>query len=110
MISLHVYFNPKSGHEKSLENGISEKWITAMAKQKGFLKAVLLKKFEDSSLIKAGGKIPENVFEVISYWNSEEERLSWVAKPIHDQVFNPLIEISEEVSFTLQNVKHVWKF
>ena len=70
----------------------------------------LLKKFDDSSLIKAGGKIPENVFEVISYWNSEEERLSWVAKPIHDQVFNPLIEISEEVTVTLQNVKHVWKF
>lgn len=110
MISLHVYFNPKSGHEKALENRISEKWIHAMAKQKGFLKAVLLKKLEDSSIMKTGGKIPDNVFEVISYWNSEEERLAWVAKPIHDEVFNPLIEISEEVSFTLQNVKQVWKF
>ena len=110
MISLHVYFTPKIGQDKALENGISEEWITEMAMQEGFLKAVTLKRFSDSSIKKVGGIIPENLFEVISYWNSEEERLAWVAKPIHDQVFNPLIALSEKVNFTLQNVKHTWGF
>lgn len=110
MISLHVYLTPKSGQLKSLENGITEQWIAAMADQKGFLKAVLLKRFSDSSLKKVGGKMPKHVFEVISYWNSEEERLAWVSRPIHDQVFLPLIKLSEEVTFTLQQVKHTWEF
>ena len=110
MISLHVYLTPRIGQEKALENGISKEWIAAMAKQEGFLKAVILKRFSDSSIKKVGGIIPDSLFEVISYWNSEEERLERAAKPIHDQVFNPLIELSEKVNFTLQNVKHTWGF
>ena len=54
MISLHVYFTPKIGQDKALENGISEEWITAMAMQEGFLKAVTLKRFSDSSIKKVG--------------------------------------------------------
>ena len=110
MISLHVYLTPKNGLEKSLESGIAEQWIAAMAKQPGFLKAVILKPFPGSKIKKVGGALPKHVFEVVSYWNSEEERLDWVARPIHDQVFNPLIELSEKVIFTLQTVEHTWDF
>jgi len=108
MISLHVTMTAKPGNEAALESGIRDSWIAAMEKQPGFLHAALLKPFSDDALDALGALKPSHTFEVVSFWESEELRLEWVARPIHDQVFMPLLELTESVAFTLQTIVHRW--
>lgn len=108
MISLHVYLTPKPGREKDLADAICNKWLVAMSEQPGFLSAGLLEPFPDDELAKLGASTPETTYEVISLWQSEEERLAWVARPIHDEVFAGVIDASETVKYTLQTIKRSW--
>lgn len=96
----------KPGKEAALEEGIKSSWLKAMAEQPGFVSAALLQPFADEDMEKGGGVKPEHTLEVLSLWRSEEDRLAWVARPIHDQVFLPLLDLTESVSPTLQNVTH----
>ncbi|MDA1298188.1 MAG: antibiotic biosynthesis monooxygenase [Chloroflexi bacterium] len=109
MISLHVYMNAKPGKEAELEAGIRDSWIAAMSKQPGFLRAALLKPFSDEALDALGARKPSHTFEVVSFWESEELRLEWVARPVHDRVFMPLLELVDSVAPTLQTVEHGWE-
>ena len=109
MISLHVYLVPKPGKEAELETAIRDGWIAAMSEQPGFLRAAILKPFADDALANLGASKPLHTFEVVSFWRSEKLRLEWVARPIHDEVFVPVVELSESVNFTLQTVAKGWK-
>ena len=108
MISLHVYMTAKPGKEAELEAMISESWMAAMSTQSGFLRAAVLKPFSDEALDRLGALKPSHTFEVVSFWESEGLRLEWVAIPIHDQVFIPMLELTESVASTLQTVEHGW--
>ena len=108
MISLHVYLDPKSGNETELESSIRHSWLAAMAKQPGFISAAVLTPFSDSSLEALGASKPKAAYEVVSFWESEELRLEWVARPIHDEVFIPLMDLADGVSFTLNDVAREW--
>ncbi|MDA0676789.1 MAG: antibiotic biosynthesis monooxygenase [Chloroflexi bacterium] len=108
MIVLHVYMTAKPGKEAALEAGIRDSWIAAMAQQPGFLHAATLKPFSNKQLDALGALKPAHTFEVISFWESEEKRLEWVARPIHNQVFMPLLELADKVAPTLQTVEHSW--
>ena len=81
MITLHVYMTAKPGTESDLEAGIRDNWIATMAEQPGFLHAALLKPFSDDALDALDGLKPAHTFEVVSFWESEEKRLEWVARP-----------------------------
>jgi len=72
-----------------------------MSEQPGFVQAAILTPF-------GNGEDDSNEIEVISYWESEELRLEWVARPIHDEVFAPIMELSEIVSSTVKTVGHAW--
>ncbi len=109
MITLHVYMAAKDGHEGQLESGIRDCWIAEMAEQPGFLHAALLKPFSDDALDAVSGFKPPHTFEIVSCWESEEKRLEWVARPIHDRVFEPLFEHVAEVRHTLATVEHAWE-
>ena len=108
MISLHVYVNAKAGRELELEAQIKDRWLTAMAEQPGFISAAVLTPFSDDALASLEAATPDTQLEVVSFWRSEEERLEWVARPIHDEVFLPLLDMAEDVSFTLQTVMADW--
>jgi hypothetical protein len=108
MIALHVYLTPKSGKKAAMEKSIRDSWIKAMAEQPGFLRAAILTPFPDKALDALGAVKPTHAFEVVSYWESEKLRLEWVARPVHDQVFMPLLELADGVSFTLSDVAHSW--
>ena len=108
MISLHVYLNSKSGKERELEAVIRDSWIAAMSEQPGLVSAAILNPFPDDELAKMEAAKSVAAFEVISFWQSEELRLEWVARPIHDRVFMPLFDLADDVSFTLQSVAHDW--
>ena len=109
MISLHVYLKPKSGMEKTLESAIKDRWIDAMQVQDGFISAATVTPYSDEELEKLEAISPSHVYEVISFWQTEEQRLAWVARPIHDEVFEEVINSSEELSYTLQTVTQNWK-
>lgn len=109
MISLHVYMTAKPGKEADLEAGIRDSWIAAMSEQPGFLHAALLKPFSDEELDALGVMKPSHTFEVVSFWESEKLRLEWVARPIHDEVFMPLMELTDNVAPTLATVEHSWE-
>ena len=99
MITLHVYLTPKTGRAEALQTAIRDTWISTMSEQPGFVQAAMLTVFGDGD--------SEDI-EVVSYWESEELRLEWVARPIHDQVFAPIMELAESVSPTVKTVHHVW--
>lgn len=101
MITLHVYLTPKAGQAEALQAAIRDPWISTMAEQPGFIHAAMLTPFGDDL---AGS----NDIEVVSYWESEELRLEWVARPIHDEVFAPIMEHAESVSPTVKTVSERW--
>ena len=70
-----------------------------MAEQPGFLQGAMLTPFGDDK--------SEDI-EVVSYWESEERRLEWVARPIHDEVFEPITDLAESLSYTVKTVTHTW--
>ena len=109
MISLHVYLTPKQKKVSRLLTAIKDKWLPTMAKQPGFVNAALITPFPDEELNTLGASKPDNTFEAVCFWKSEADRLQWVAKPIHDEVFASVIEASERVSYTLQKVEKSWK-
>ncbi len=100
MITLHVYLTPKSGEAEALQAAILDPWISTMSEQPGFVQAAMLTPFGDGD---ESGDI-----EVVSYWESEELRLEWVARPIHDEVFAPIMELAESVSPTVKTVNQTW--
>lgn len=109
MISLHVYLTPKPGRDRELEASIRDSWMAAMAEQPGFVSAALLRPLPEIELRKLGANRPLHVYEVVAFWRSEQERLAWVARPIHDRVFKPVVELSASMSFVVQSVAASWK-
>jgi heme-degrading monooxygenase HmoA len=99
LITLHVYLTPKSGKGEALRAAINDPWISTMAQQPGFVQAAMLTPFGDDA--------SEDI-EVVSYWESEELRLEWVARPIHDEVFGPIMENAETISPTVKTVSNTW--
>ena len=99
MITLHVYLTPKAGKADVLHRAINDPWISTMSEQPGFVQAAMLTPFNDDS--------SEDI-EVVSYWESEELRLEWVARPIHDQVFAGIMENAQTISPTVKTVSNKW--
>ena len=108
MITLHVYLTPKPGKDRELKTAING-WLEAMAEQPGFVRAALLRQAPAEDLVKLGAARPGHAFEVVVFWRSEQERLAWVARPVHDRVFKPVVALAASVSFTVQNVARGWK-
>ena len=108
MISLHVYLSSLPDKFSDLEVAVSETWLPDMAKQPGFINAYLLQPFNDIELKKIDAHIPDHDLEIVAFWASEQERLEWVARPIHDQVFNQVLSSTKKVTYTLKTVKNNW--
>ncbi len=99
MITLHVYLTPKSGKAEALRAAINDPWISTMSEQPGFVQAAMLTPHGDDA--------SEDI-EVVSYWESEELRLEWVARPIHDEVFASITENAETIEPTVKTVSSTW--
>ncbi len=108
MISLHVYLTAKAGMEDALDAAVCEDWLPAMAEQPGFISAASVKPFLDSDLEALGALKPDAEVEAVCFWESEQARLDWVARPLHDEVFARVVDAADSVSYTLQNVDKSW--
>ena len=108
MISLNVYLTPKSGRAAELESVVHDRWIKTMSEQPGFLRAAALKPFPDDELVSLQAIRPENAYEVVTYWETEAQRVAWTQRPIHDEVWADVLAASESVTYTLQTVEGSW--
>ena len=108
MISLNVYLSPKEGKAADLERAIRDVWIEAMVKQPGFISAVMNTPFSDDDLDALEANKPSYAYEVVSYWKSEEERMAWVARDIHQEVWPQVIAQAGSVSYCLFDIKERW--
>lgn len=86
MITLNMRLTAKPGREAELSSAIRDRWMEAMARQSGFIRGVMLKPYEGE--LAAGIGLPEQdfTFEVVSFWESEEQRAAWAASGIHAEV------------------------
>ena len=108
MISLHVYLTPKPGMEAALDAAVCEDWLPALVEQPGAISAASVKPFPDDDLEALGALKPDAAVEAVCFWESEQARLDWVARPLHDEVFAKVVEAAESVSYTLQDVEKSW--
>ena len=108
MISLHVYLIPKKGRELELDSAVRDGWLPAMSEQPGFLAAAVVRPYEPTELEALGGLLPAYTLEAVSFWSSESERREWAARPIHDEVFEKVLDAAKDVSHTLQTVDQSW--
>mgnify|MGYP001312576628 CR=1 FL=1 len=108
MISLHVYLTPEPGKIAELEDAVVNRWMKAMVEQPGFISAAMLKPFDEQHLAKLEAAVPEHYLEVVAFWKSEEERLAWVARPIHDKVFEYVLSVTSQISHTLKTGEQSW--
>ena len=108
MISLHVYLTPKPGMEAALDAAVCEDWLPALVEQPGAISAASVKPFSDDDLEALGALEPDAAVEAVCFWESEQARLDWVARPLHDEVFAKVVEAAESVSYTLQDVEKSW--
>ena len=108
MISLNVYLTAKDGQANALETAIKDVWLVEMVKQPGFLRATLNTPFSDSDLEALDASKPSYGYEVVSYWSTEEERVAWVARDIHQEVWPQVIGHASDVSYTLFDCDTTW--
>ena len=86
MITLNMRLTAKPGHEGELDSAIRDKWMKTMAKQPGFIRGVMLEPYEGDMAATVGLPEQEFTFEVVSFWESEEQRAAWAASDIHAEV------------------------
>ena len=86
MITLNMRLTAMPGCEAELTSAIRDKWMKTMARQPGFIRGVMLKPYEGDAAAKVGLPEQEFTFEVVSFWESEEQRAAWAASDIHAEV------------------------
>ena len=86
MITLNMRLTAKPEREAELTSAIRDKWMEAMSRQPGFIRGVMLKPYEGELAAKVGLTEQDFTFEVVSFWESEEQRAAWAASDIHAEV------------------------
>ena len=108
MIALDVYFTAKAGESAALEKAIVDVWMETMQRQPGFLRAAMNTPFPDEELEALAAAKPAYTHGVVSFWESEERRLEWVARDIHQEVWPQVLQHAESVAYTLFNCPKTW--
>ena len=86
MITLNMRLTAKPEREAELTSAIRDKWMEAMSRQPGFIRGVMLKPYEGELAAKVGLTEQDFTFEVVSFWESEEQRAAWAASDMHAEV------------------------
>ena len=108
MISLDVYFNAKDGNDAELERVIVDVWMEAMKQQPGFISASLMTPLPQEALDALGAVKPPFSHEVLSFWESEDQRQAWVARDIHQEVWPQVEAAAEVIVYTVSNCDESW--
>lgn len=88
MITLNMRLTANPGREDELVSAIRDKWMPTMARQPGFIRGVMLRPYEGEMASSLGLPEQQFTFEVVSFWESEEQRAAWAASDIHAEVIS----------------------
>ena len=113
MITLNMRLTPKPGYEAQLESAIRDKWMDAMSRQDGFIKAVMLKPYDAGAAGKVGSSNQAFDWEVFSFWETEEQRATWQFSDIHAEVItyvNDAVDPQTGKQVVLSTVEQDWDF
>ncbi len=108
MIALDVYMNAKDGNDAELERVVIDVWMEAMKQQPGFISASLMTPLPQEELDAMGAVKPPFSHEVLSFWESEEQRQAWVARDIHQEVWPQVEAAAEVIMYTVSNCDTSW--
>lgn len=111
MITLNMRLTAKRGREDDLLRAIRDRWMEAMSRQPGFVRGVLLEPYSGAAAAKVGLSEKEFTFEVVSFWETEEDRAAWAASEIHAEVIagvNDAVEPDGGKDSALFTVKCRW--
>ena len=108
MIALDVYMNAKDGNDAELERVVVDVWMEAMKQQPGFISASLMTPLPQEELDAMGAVKPPFSHEVLSFWESEEQRQAWVARDIHQEVWPQVEAAAEVIMYTVSNCDASW--
>lgn len=111
MITLNMRLTAKRGREDDLLRAVRDRWMEAMSRQPGFVRGVLLEPYSGAAAAKVGLSEKEFTFEVVSFWETEEDRAAWAASEIHAEVIagvNDAVEPDGGKDSALFTVKYRW--
>lgn len=93
-IELHIYLTAKAGGEAELERVYKEVFYPAVSRQKGFRSSQLMRK-------------PKTVDYVVRLsFNSEEQRMAWVASAEHQKAWPALNATAAKANYAGFGVIH----
>lgn len=87
MITLHIRLNVEPGQEARFEELYRNAFVPAISKQEGFLRAQLLRAFEQSE-----------VYEIDIYFETEELRERWANSADHQEVWPQIEKACREIT------------
>lgn len=108
MICLQIQFSPEQGQADKLEEAIRQRFLPAMSRQPGFVRAYLTGPCSPDVLAAVGAKSPSFQFQVTALWDSEEERKVWATQDIHQEVWGEASGLCNQVSALLLDVVQAW--
>jgi len=89
MITLHITMQARPGQDAGVVRVFTEAYTPAIREQKGFRRAMLLREHER-----------RDRFGIDIYFDTEEDRLRWVASPEHIAAW-PLVEaVAQQICWT----------
>jgi hypothetical protein len=91
VIELHIYLLAKPGQQAAIEQSYRTEYVPAITVQQGFRGTTLLKPFPPEINSRIGGNAAQFDYEINIIFDTEEQRVAWVAGPEH-QVCWPKME------------------
>ena len=88
MITLNMRLTANPGREGELVSAIRDNWMPAMARQSGFIRGVMLRPYEGEMASTLGLPEQQFTYEVVSFWESEEQRAAWAGSDIHAEAIS----------------------
>lgn len=89
MMTLHITLQARPGQDAEVVRVFSEAYVPAIRKQKGFRRAMLLREHER-----------RDRFGIDIYFETEEDRLRWVASPAHAEAWPRVEAVAQQICWT----------
>jgi heme-degrading monooxygenase HmoA len=89
MITLHITMQARPGRGGDVVRVFTEAYVPAIRRQKGFRRAMLLREHER-----------RDRFGIDIYFDTEEDRLRWVASPEHVAAWPQVEAVAQQICWT----------
>lgn len=99
MVRFRIRFAVESGREDEFLTLIQDSYRSALARQKGYLGSRLLKSYDAETLRVLEARDDGFGYELEFEFQSEQERLVWVAGSDHDTLWEAAVSLTQKRSW-----------